>query len=322
MKKIVLSFPLILILISFVYILTSCGSDSDDFVIGFTETTVIDVASEIPGRVEKILVERGDTVKEGDTLALFEPKILDAKVGQAQGIKHAARSLKDMAKNGARKQEIEAAKNAYLITKSQFEYVEKTWKRMKKLLADSVISQQKFDEIQFKYNAAKNQMYAAKAVYEMAKEGARKEAINIAIGEYEAAENLFNEAMAYRDELALRAPVSGEISNQMADKGEVIAAGYPLVSIQVPEDTHVIVQIREDKMKPFKKGKKFTVAIPALDNEEYTFVVSYISPMADFANWLPTNDKGQIDLRTFEVHLKPKEQIEDLRPGMTVKVLL
>ncbi len=321
MKKIVLSFPFILILISLVYVLTSCSSD-DDFIVGFAETTVIDVASEVPGRVEKILVERGDLVKEGDTLALFEPKILDAKVGQAKGIKHAARSLKSMAEHGARKQEIEAAKNAYLITKSQFEYVEKTWKRMKKLLADSVISQQKFDEIQFKYNAAKNQMYAAKAVYEMAKEGARKEAIEIAIGEYEAAENLFNEAMAYRDELALRAPVSGEIANQMADKGEVIAAGYPLVSIQVPEDTYVIVQIREDKMKPFKKGEEFTAAVPALGDEEFTFVVSYISPMADFANWLPTNDKGQIDLRTFEVHLKPKKLIENFRPGMTVKVFL
>ncbi len=322
MKKIVLSFPLVLVTISLIYVLTSCGSDSDDFVVGFAETTVIDVASEIPGRVEEIFFSEGDIVKEGDTLALFEPKILNAKVGQAQGLKNAAHSLKSMAEKGARKQEIEAAKNAYLITKSQFEYVEKTWDRMKRLLADSVISQQKFDEIQFKYNAAKNQMYAAKAVYDMAQEGARKEVIDMAIGEYEIAENMFNEAMAYRDELALRAPVSGEVSNKMAEKGEVIAAGYPLLSIQIPEDTYVIVQIREDKMEPFKKGEEFTGVVPALGEEEFEFYISYISPMAGFANWLPTNDKGQIDLRTFEIHLKGKTLIEDLRPGMTVKILL
>ncbi len=322
MKKAVLSFPIILVAISLLYIFTSCSSDENTFVLGFVETTVVDVASEIPGKIEKLLVGKGDIVKEGDTLAIFEPKILAAKVGQAKGIKNMAKAMMDMAQNGLRPQEIEAAKNAYMITKSQYEYADKTFKRIEKLYQDSVISEQKYDEVRFKHNAARDEMNAAKAIYEMAEEGARKEMVELAVAEYYAAENLYNEAMAFNQELELISPVSGEISNQIAERGEIVPAGFPVFSVQIPEEAYVIIQIREDLMEQFKKGSVFTGVVPALGNSEYEFYISYIAPMADFANWLPTNDKGAIDLRTFEINLKPKDDITGLRPGMSVKIIL
>ncbi len=322
MKKAVISFPIVLVVISLLYIVTSCSSDENAFVLGFVETTVVDVASEIPGKIEKLLVGKGDIVKEGDTLAIFEPKILTAKVGQAEGIKNMAKAMLEMAENGLRPQEIEAVKNAYMITKGQYEYASKTFKRIERLYQDSVISEQKYDEVRFKYNAARDEMNAAKAIYDMAQEGARKEIVELAVAEYYAAENLYNEAIAFNQELELVSPVSGEISNQIAERGEIVPAGFPVFSVQIPEEAYVIIQIREDLMEPFTKGAVFAGVIPALGNSEYEFYISYIAPMADFANWLPTNDKGAIDLRTFEINLKPKDEIKDLRPGMSVKIIL
>jgi len=322
MKKAVISFPIVLVVISLLYIVTSCSSDENAFVLGFVETTVVDVASEIPGKIAKLLFGKGDIVKEGDTLAIFEPKILAAKVGQAEGIKNMAKAMLEMAENGLRPQEIEAAKNAYMITKAQYEYTSKTFKRIERLYQDSVISEQKYDEVRFKHNAARNEMNAAKAIYDMAQEGARKEIVELAVAEYYAAENLYNEAIAFNQELELVSPVSGEISNQIAERGEIVPAGFPVFSVQIPEEAYVIIQIREDLMEPFTKGAVFAGVIPALGNSEYEFYISYIAPMADFANWLPTNDKGAIDLRTFEINLKPKDEIKDLRPGMSVKIIL
>ncbi len=322
MKKAVISFPIVLVVISLLYIVTSFSSDENAFVLGFVETTVVDVASEIPGKIEKLLVGKGDIVKEGDTLAIFEPKILAAKVGQAEGIKNMAKAMLEMAENGLRPQEIEAVKNAYMITKGQYEYASKTFKRIERLYQDSVISEQKYDEVRFKYNAARDEMNAAKAIYDMAQEGARKEIVELAVAEYYAAENLYNEAIAFNQELELVSPVSGEISNQIAERGEIVPAGFPVFSVQIPEEAYVIIQIREDLMEPFTKGAVFAGVIPALGNSEYEFYISYIAPMADFANWLPTNDKGAIDLRTFEINLKPKDEIKDLRPGMSVKIIL
>jgi HlyD family secretion protein len=42
--------------------------------------------------------------------------------------------------------------------------------------------------------------------------------------------------------------------------------------------------------------------------------------MADFATWKATNQKGDFDLKTFEVRLKPEQPLQGLRPGMTVHV--
>ena len=42
--------------------------------------------------------------------------------------------------------------------------------------------------------------------------------------------------------------------------------------------------------------------------------------MGDFANWRPTNQKGEFDVKTFQVRLRSKEKIDGLRPGMTVNI--
>ena len=173
-------------------------------------------------------------------------------------------------------------------------------------------------EWSFKFNSAKEQMDAAKAKYDMVMKGARYEEIDAVEALFHQAENGYNEVMAYHQELKLKAPVDGEVSNRITDPGEVIASGYPLFTIIIPNESYVLIQVREDKLGAFKKGKTFKGTIPALDNKEAEFEVTYIASMADFATWRPTNQKGDFDLKTFEIHLKCKENITDFRPGMTV----
>jgi HlyD family secretion protein len=64
----------------------------------------------------------------------------------------------------------------------------------------------------------------------------------------------------------------------------------------------------------------YKAKVPGLGNEEVSFKVSYIAPMADFATWVPVKAKGEYELKTFEVHLKPQERINELRPGMSVQI--
>ena len=71
-------------------------------------------------------------------------------------------------------------------------------------------------------------------------------------------------------------------------------------------------------MKKITMGSKFKGVVRALSGEEYEFEVYYIAPMADFATWKPTNQKGDFDVKTFEVHLRSTAPIRNMRPGMTV----
>jgi len=319
-KNLLLLIPLILILIAIVFLLLHSCSPSKEVFTGTFETTVIDVASEIPGRIDTIYVDRGDVVQKGQLLATIQPNIMNAKLGQAQGVLQAAQALVEKAESGTREQEKTAAKNQYEMAKSQFDFAEKTYVRFTVLYADSIISEQEMDEIEFKYHAAEDQMNAAKAIYDMALQGARVEDIDAAKGEYLEAHNVYKEALAYHNELEVIAPVSGEVCSKIAHPGEVMGAGYPLLSIQIPEEIYLLLNVREDKLSFFQKGHLCKVKIPALKNTEFEFIVHFISVMADFATWVPTKATGQFDLKTFEVHLKPVSNIDGLHPGMTGQV--
>jgi HlyD family secretion protein len=317
---IILSLPVLILVIALSFLVFSKANDEYIEMNGIIETTEVDVASKIPGRIDSIFVDKGDFVKKGDIIAKLESKEMVAKVEQTKGMMEAAKSKLEMVRNGARIEEKTQVEKLYNQAKEQFSYAEKTYKRFKQLYDEGVISAQEYDGMLFKYNSAKEQMDAAKAKYDMVMKGARYEELEAVEALYHQAENGYNEAMAYFKELEIKAPVDGEISNRISDPGEVIASGYPLFTIIRPEESYVLLQVREDMLDVFKKGETFVGKIPALNNLETKFKVTYIASMADFATWRPTNQKGDFDLKTFEIHLKSDKPIKDLRPGMTVKL--
>ncbi len=315
-----LAIPVLVIIVTVVILVTRHDESDDNIILGMFETTTVNVASEIPGRVDVINVDLGDRVEKGQVLATLEPNIMNAKMGQASGIRNAAESMLKRAKQGTRKEMIESANNQYQMAKSQFEFADKTYNRFLVLYSDSIISKQEMDEMEFKHTAAKNEMEAADAIYQMAKKGATYEDIQIVEGEVEVASAMYSEAEAYHEQLEIIAPVSGEISSKIAEEGEVMAAGYPIMTIMIPEKIYAIVNVREDKLETFKKGDILKGNVPGLGGNQFEFKVSYLAVMADFATWVPTHAKGDFDLKTFEVRLIPVHPIDGLRPGMTVQL--
>lgn len=317
-NKLILVIPLVVTISAILFLIIKSLQKEQSVITGIVETTEIDVASKIPGRIDSILVKEGDFVKKGEVLAILESKEMAAKVEQAKALMNAAKSKLDMAINGARPEEKEATKKIYEQAKSQYEYVYKTYQRFKRLYEDKVISLQEMDEMEFKYQAAKDQMDAAKAKFDMVMKGARSEDIAAANALFHQAENGYKEALAYYDELKLKAPVDGEVYQKISDEGEIIYSGYPIFTLLKKDCSYVVIQVKESMMNEIKMGRIVEGRIPSLGNKSYDFKINFISPMADFATWKPTNQKGDFDLKTFEVHLKSVNPINELRPGMTV----
>ena len=320
-NKILILFPIALVIISSIYFFDK-NSSKEIQISGLIESDEIDIASKIPGRIDTIFVKRGQLVKKGQTIAKLESKEMDAKVEQAFGAMEAAKAKYALACNGARTEEIHAAENMYLQANAQFDFAEKTWKRIQNLYNEHVISLQEKDEAEFKYKAAKEQMEAAKSKYELIKSGARNEDIIAAKSLFHQAENIYKEVMAYHDELNIVAPGSGMVSNIYCDFGEIINSGYPVISLIPDNNNYLTINIREDLLQFFKMGKVFQVNIPALGSKVYKFRVDFISSLADFANWRPTNQKGDFDLKTFEIRLTSLDDINGLRSGMTANFKL
>lgn len=322
MKKIIIALPIILAIMAIAYLIISSSGNDKKVITGLVEITDVDVASKIPGRIDSIFVNEGDFVKKGQILAKLQSKEIDAKVEQTKGQLEAAKFKYQMALNGARPEEKDAVEKLYLQAKHQFDLAEKTWNRMYKMYQDSVISSQEKDVYEFQYKAAMEQMLAAKSKYDMILKGTRYEEIEMAKGLFYQAENGLKEAMAYQDEIYIKSPIDGELQKKVVDSGEILSAGYPVFTILDLNDVWVTLQLKETDMNPIKIGNRYKGRITALGNKEYTFEVTYISPMGDFANWRPTNQKGDFDVKTFEIRLRAKEKIDGLRPGMTVNIEL
>ena len=319
-KKIIIALPVSLAVIAIIYLIFTSFSEDEKVITGLVEISDVDVSSKIPGRIDSIFAKEGDTVIKGQILARLQSKEIDAKVEQTKGQLDAAKFKYQMALNGARPEEKDAVEKLYLQSEHQFDLAEKTWNRMSNLYRDSVISLQEKDVYEFQYKAAMEQMLAAKSKYDMVLKGTRYEEIEMAKGLYYQAENGMNEALSYQDEIYIKSPINGELQKKIVDAGEMLSAGYPVFTILDPNDVWVTLQIKETDMNSINKGDLYKGKVTALGNKEYDFEVTYISEMGDFANWRPTNQKGEFDVKTFEVRLRSKEKIDGLRPGMTVNI--
>lgn len=310
--------PVIVVLFSLSYFAFTGFGKEDIVITGLIEAEEVDVAVKIPGRISEIYVEEGSPVSRGMVIARLESKEIDAKKGQAEAAVRATKAKLALAKKGARQEEIDAYEQVYIQAKSQFEFAEKSWKRIKNLYDDGIVSAQVKDETEFKYNAANAQMAAAFAKYTIAQNGARPEEIEAVTALVAQAENVYNEVLAAEEELSIKSPINGELVSKIVSPGEVIAAGYPVLTIKEENSEYAIIHVREDLLKHFEMGAEIRGNITALAMENILFKVNFISPMADFASWRPTNQKGEYDLKSFEIKLKPVDKIKNLRPGMTV----
>ncbi|AYC32906.1 biotin/lipoyl-binding protein [Pseudomonas cavernae] len=285
---------------------------------GQIEADRVSIASKYPGRIRAIHVREGDAVKPGQLLVEIDSPEADAKLAQVRAMVSGATALRDKAEAGARSQDIARAKAGWQAALEEARLAQTTAGRMERLFRDGVIPQQRRDEARTMAAAAAQKTAAAKAQYDEALEGARKEDKAAASAQLGEAEGARAEVEAVVAETRLSAPVAGEISTRVIEEGEVLGAGFPLLVITRTDLPWVTLNLREDFLQGLKVGQEFTARVPALGGREVRFKVSLIAPLGDFATWRSTRDLGSFDLRTFEVRARPVEAVEGLRPGMRV----
>ncbi|ENM5726420.1 HlyD family secretion protein [Vibrio mimicus] len=288
---------------------------------GQIESQQYSISSKVPGRIDQVLVRKGDQVEKGQLIfTLLSPEI-DAKLEQAIAGQKAAGALAQEAENGAREQQIQAAKDQWLKAQAAADLAEKTYLRVNNLYNDGVVSEQKRDEARTQWQAAKYTESAALQMYELAKEGAREETKQAALEKARMAAGAVAEVEAYAADTKIQSWFDGEVSQVLMHSGELAPQGFPVVTVVDTQDTWAVFNVREDLLKHFTQGTQFEAYLPALD-KSVEFKVTHVAVMGDFATWRSTDATQGFDLRTFEVEARPVKPTEGLRMGMSVVVKL
>ncbi|WP_146448331.1 HlyD family secretion protein [Vibrio kanaloae] len=279
------------------------------------------ISSKVPGRIDEIFVRKGDSVEKGELIfSLLSPEI-DAKLEQAKAGQKAAGALAQEAENGARTQQIQAAKDQWLKAKAAADLMDKTYQRVNNLYNDGVVAEQKRDEAKTQWQAAKYTESAAFQMYQLAQEGARDETKVAAAQKALMAAGAVAEVEAYAKDTQIHSWFSGEVAQVLLSSGELAPQGFPVVTVIDTQDAWAVFNVREDMLKHFEKGTQFEAYLPALD-KSLTFKVTHIAVMGDFATWRSTDAAQGFDLRTFEVEARPVDTDETLRMGMSLVIEL
>lgn len=298
----------ILVFIIVVALLAYCGMYAYDqantlILQGEVDTKTVDLSSKVVGRVLKINVQKGDSVKKGDVLIELDTPEINAKAEQADAMLALAMAQQAKVNNGTREEQIGMAK-------ANFDVAKKTYDRMNRLHKEGVIPTQKLDEATAKYQAAKEQ-------YTMLVNGAQNEDKLSAAANVKRARGANAEVSSYLKENKIVAPMDGIVTEITVEEGELVGAGSPVVTIVDNSDCWVTFNLREDLLSKVKNGTEFDVNIPAVGDKPVKVKVNYISVMGNFANWRATKAKGEFDMKTFEVRAIPIEPQNDLRAGMS-----
>lgn len=287
---------------------------------GQVEAQQYNISSKVAGRIDQVLVRKGDPVQKGQLVFTILSPEIDAKLAQAVAGKDAADALAKEANTGARRQQIEAAQDQWKQAKAAADLMEKTFQRIDNLYRAGVIAEQKRDEAYTQFQAARFAANGAYQMFKMAEEGTRDETIEAAEGKARMAAGAVAEVEVYAADTRIESWHDGEVSQILLQTGELAPQGFPVVTILDMNDAWVVFHVREDRLAEFSKDTEFSGIIPALANTPHRFRVNHVAVMGDFATWRATNGDKGFDMRSFEVEARPIDTIEGLRAGMSVLV--
>jgi HlyD family secretion protein len=311
---------------------------------GIVATDDVQVSSQVQGRVQKLLVRQGDTVKKGQLLAEILPEELradkeyyekSARESAAQ-VEQARADLK-LQEEQTREQIRQATANLAMynaqVTQADadLELARLTFKRSRAMRDRNINSQQDFEQAHATYDAnmahvdsLAKQARAAVAALALARANAdqvkaRRAALAASIQHLAAAGAQNEKAGVLLGYTEIRAPIDGIVDVRAALQGEVVSPGQGIVSLIDPDDLWVRADVEESYIDLIRLGDKMTVRLPSGGTRQGT--VFYRGVDADYATQRDVS-RTKRDIRTFEIRLRCDNRDRGLALGMTAYVIL
>ena len=249
----------------------------------------IEVSSKISGRVERLLVEKGDLVRSGQVLAYLDEREIRAQLEQARATRLAADARLKEALSGSRPQEIQRATAALEEAEATAKTASYSLDRARRLHTGGVLAQQELDNAQNAYDVAVAQAKVARENLELARIGPRQEQIDLARAQLAESEAAVRWLEAQLENTVIRAPVDGTVLERLIEQGEMVTTGYvsgrgaksAFCSIANLKDLEVELDINESDISRVRVGQDCAVSPDSYPDRKYKARVREIAPEAN-----------------------------------------
>lgn len=311
---------------------------------GVVDADMVEVASQVQGQIEKMLVQDGQSVQAGALLAEIKPEELradqnyytSAMKGQGEQVGAAAATLKYQELQT--RDQIRQAQAALAAAQAQqkqaaanLELAQSNYRRTHGLFQEGIESAQAEDQARTSLDVARAAVESAAKqaqVQQAALALARSNLQQVTLRERQLAANRFqlaaaraqNQAAKVRlDYTEIRAPISGLVTLRAALEGEVVNAGQPMIVMYDPDKLWVRADVPETYIDRIRLGENLPVTFPG--GMERTGSVYFRGVDADYATQRDVS-RTKRDIKTFQIRLHVSNQDRRLAPGLTAYVTL
>jgi HlyD family secretion protein len=270
-------------------------------------------------RIAQVMVEEGDAVAAGQTLATLQVQRLQAQMDQARSQAEALQEVVKRLEAGTRVQQIDQARAEVASAKTRVANADQTYQRLLKTASGGVTSEQDVDNARTQLVVAKAQLEVKAKDLNLALEGPRKEDIAEARSQLQAAKAAVDLFKIRLDDMTLKAPAAGVIQNRILEPGEMAGPTRPVFTLALTDPKWVRAYVPEPDLGRIAMGMKALIRSDSFAGQTFEGWIGFISPVAEFT----PKSVETTDLRTklvYEVRVFAHDPQNRLRLGMPVTV--
>lgn len=320
------------------------GRPPDDLkLIGTVDANEVLVSAKIPGRIEKLNVEEGQSVKAGDLIAVVESEDLAAaqKAAVANVLSNQsklAETVETQRQNEGEvtsatinaEAQVSASQAALAQAQANLAHQQADTIRTVALAKQGIASDQSRDEAvtsqqaaEAAVQAARENVAAAQAALKQARAhellaSASARTVDSTRGVLQNSKALANQADVELGYAQVYAPVTGKVNVLAARQGEVLPAGGTIATVMDLTQTWVYAPLPETEADSVQLGDSLKVVMPSGADVQGKVIAK--SAEADFATQRDINGGRKRDIKTVQLKLLIDNPSEKFVPGMTAEV--
>jgi HlyD family secretion protein len=306
--------------VAIVTAVTSAGANLPPSAQGYVEGEFVRVAAQSSGTLERLLVARGDQVREGDLLFALEATDERAAREQAAADLRAAEARLADLRKGKRQPEIEviAAQKAQAEAMRDLSAIQ--LRRQQQLVGTSAASKEQLDSARASYERDVARVNELAAQLEVARLAARSDEIDAAEAAVAAAKAALARAEWQLDQRQGKAPAAAEVTDTLYRPGEYVTLGAPIVELLPPANVKLRFFVPEPLLGGLAVGDEVTFDCDGCP-PKLGARISFIAPEAEYTPPVIYSRESR-DKLVYLVEAAPDAGAPRLHPGQPVDVRL
>ena len=220
----------------------------------------VQVIPRVAGKIERVSVKPGDSVKIGDLLVQLAAKELALAVRQAEAALEMAKANDNSARTGSGLAQLQANVRQLEIN---YNLVWDQLQTMEALFGEGGLSLQQLNEVRARVEIAKSQYNLGKSQLEAHQRGEGQ--LEILAAQVKQAEVGLEMARLNYKNAVITAPVAGTVSLVNAEPGNFASPGMPVITIITGAAKQVVARLTEQSVLKVSVGMNVNIEVPVLD---------------------------------------------------------